>query len=255
MEKQPKILGEISEVIADPVVQVQDLLCEAQEQDVELLKQFNLLQANKQPATPPPIDVSEVMQQAVNKVYSKSELRKLALKYDLKLRPAEEYLGPINLEMAYRLKAWNEAKVAKGISYYPHKLLILAPRELFVKKVVVLEDPIAFYPLVEGKYFEYAGHCGDDFTDARAKQAKQRLFWPSKWGFGGWFVAIVSLVLFGVCGLGMLSHIFCPNTYWNMRLQGAPIVLVFCYLLVVLERWVDKKYNFMDQETIYKTNI
>lgn len=248
MKQQPKILGEVHFVTADPVTEVNNFLADAAEQELKVLQRYNLCQEAKTPPIAPPVDVSKVLERAVNKVYSYNELSKLAVRYDLKLLAAELYHGPITTEMAWHLTQWEQAKLAKGETVDPKKLLILAPREMFVKKVVLFDDPIAFYPLEENEYFEYVGHCGDDLTADRQKLARQRLWFPNKWVAISWKTAPVAFLVPIVIIMFAQAQEFL-SAHWQGVLTAN---LALTYWFGVFMGWSHRKHYFAQQDTIVK---
>lgn len=116
------------------------------------------------------------LKEEYGETFKLSEIRDLALKYGLKLRPSAEYKGEVDLELASKTRRFLQSINEDNDWSIANKFYILAPIESFAMELKpkpapipkVMKDPILFYkanPNVE--YYTMVHKWGTDFTNTR----------------------------------------------------------------------------------------
>lgn len=105
-----------------------------------------------------------------------SEIRDLAIRYGLKLRPSSEYRGEVDLELASKTRRFLQSIGEDNQWSLDTKFYILAPIEAFEYKLTpkpapipkVMKDPILFYKAnPNDEYYTMVHKWGTDFTPMR----------------------------------------------------------------------------------------
>jgi hypothetical protein len=236
---EPKLLSEIKYLTEPAVEEVKEIIQQLGEEDKSILQDLNLW---REPAMPQVDPVRAILGKAVNRVYHKEQLRKLANRYDLKLLGTELYIGPVDPSLARAVRKWMDVSETferirrswgKG-SYHERQFLnnvvVLAPRELFKKEKgastwkQIAQDPVFFYKHTDDTY-EYIHHFGNDFTWKRRVTSLLEMINPFKFGrfefgsiMGVWAIsAIIACAVGGVIALPGITL----SSYPSLRLFEA----------------------------------
>lgn len=186
------------------------------------------------------------------KVFTEAEIKKLCIKYDLRLLPTRRYAGKIDTQVASKLAKFIKDNESE-IGHHSDSFYVMAPGSAFkledhptpIRDV----DPVLLYRIPRTNNFTFIHKWGKDFTVFRRIrglffESMSNMFWMS---FAFYFLLfnlfaaiimephsylIIKMVIFGVCAtcasfisLGLLFNDwddwrqFTSENMWDSRLR------------------------------------
>ena len=118
------------------------------------------------------LDIEKLTNAYAGEIYTKAQIKALAIKYNLKFLNSTRYKGNLDVQVVAEIKKFAKS-TNTNISdvILDRKFFILAPKENFMvdKKeeiVVVDRDPIMFYK-IDDNHFRFIHKWGNDFSPIR----------------------------------------------------------------------------------------